>query len=205
MTTDASSSEPRRTRNRLQALLYDHASGRELAVDDRQFTVAAGSGWQQATFRLQLFTAADLRPVAVITQVWPREGAGPINHAKRYTTALWRQAVPDQLQPPIVVGRAIIQHDEGEPRELNWTAIVFKAVDPVRFELATGEPTWIPLTDAQLEYLVGRPVDRSRGAALASRTDAPPARPLAHHPCLARAARARSTSLSFNLCAEALG
>ena len=156
--------EPRR-RTRRQGLLYDHAGVRELTLDDHRFVVPAGNGWQQATFRLQLFTGAGLRPISVITQVVPVEGAGPVNHAQRYTGAIWQRLLSGESRPPIAIGHMITDYtgDGGEMRDDGELMVIdFKVVDPTQFTCST--PIWGGrLSPAELEYLVGRPVDTTRG------------------------------------------
>lgn len=153
-------------------MLYDHAGVRDLTVDDHRFTVAAGEGWAQATFRLQLFTGADVRPVAVITQVVPDEGAGPINHAERYAEAIWRQCLPDEPAPPIIIGH-MLSGDQDGLRDLGWAPVDITVADAAKYSLER-RPIWGGrMSPAELEYLVGRPVDPNRGAAV---TAADPAR-----------------------------
>lgn len=163
----SSADQPRRTRR--QALLYDQAGVRERTVDNHRFVVPAGRGRQQATFRLQLFTAIGLRPIAVITQVVPAEGAGPVNHAQRYAETIWRQLLPAEPRPPIVIGHMITDYaDVAETRDLGWLPIDFEVADRVQFSLRW--PIWGGRIDAAaLEYLVGQPVDPSRGTFTPSR------------------------------------
>lgn len=60
------------TTARRQDFLSRHAAPRAGTVDDHMFTVER-TGYSPATFRLQLFTAPGVRPVAVLTQT-DREG-----------------------------------------------------------------------------------------------------------------------------------
>lgn len=153
--------QPRR-RARRQGLLYDHAGVRDLAVDDHRFVVPAGSGWQVATFRLQLFTGGGLRPVAVITQVVPAEGAGPVNHAQRYAGAIWQRLLPGEPRPPILIGHMITDYGDDEPGDLGMRVIDFAVVDAAQY--ACSDPIWGgPISPDELEYLLGRPVDATRG------------------------------------------
>ena len=137
-------------------------------MDDHRFVIPAGSGWQQATFRLQLFTGTELRPIVVITQVVPTEGAGPVNHAQRYGGALWQRLMPNEPRPPILIGRMLTYTGEGdEMRDYGLMAIDFAVTDRAQY-------TCKPIGDgrlsvAELEYLVGRPVDLSRGTFQAPR------------------------------------
>ncbi|MFK4272522.1 hypothetical protein [Streptomyces milbemycinicus] len=59
------------------------------------------------TFRLQLFTAAGARPVAVATQIVGEEGMGPMNAAERYASAVREPQCPDQDVPPVWVERQL--------------------------------------------------------------------------------------------------
>lgn len=61
-------------RDELRAL----SAPRRLAVDDPMFTASAG------TFRLQLFTAAGTRPVAVATQIADEEGMSLMNAVESF-------------------------------------------------------------------------------------------------------------------------
>jgi hypothetical protein len=62
-------------------------------IDDHMFVVEQG-GPYPATFRLQVFTAAGYRPVAVAAQP-PREGPSLTNWAERYAEEVWRRHFPD--------------------------------------------------------------------------------------------------------------
>jgi len=107
--------------------------------------VTASWGWQEATFRLQLFAGAGLRPVAVITQVVPAEGAGSINHAERYTEAVWQQLLPAEPLPPIVIGHmpAGVWGGEGELSDLGWMPVGFRVAGRSRYALQSKiSATW---------------------------------------------------------------
>ncbi|GAA1384711.1 hypothetical protein [Catellatospora chokoriensis] len=157
----ADSDGPKRTRN--QSLLHEHAGVRQLTVDDHRFTVPAGGGRMAATFRLQLFTAPGLRPIAVVTQKLG-EGAGPINHAEHYVEAIWRQRLPDDPQPPIMIGHLLMgSPDEDGVRDLGFSPITFRVADATEHQVQRG-PIWGGTMSPQdLERLVGQPVDPGRG------------------------------------------
>ncbi|WP_436528212.1 hypothetical protein [Actinoplanes sp. HUAS TT8] len=164
MPTDTPSSpagQPRRTRR--ESLFYDQAGMRDLTVDDHQFVVPANQGWQQASFRVQLFTGAGLRPIAVITQIVPTEGAGPVNHAERYAEAIWRHLLPTDPLPPIIIGH-MLTADEGDGvQDLGWMPVDFRVADASQHTLQRPAIWGGRIDDAALQYLVGHPVDPGRG------------------------------------------
>ncbi|MFK0296331.1 hypothetical protein ACIQU6_38470 [Streptomyces sp. NPDC090442] len=132
-----------------------HAAPRTRIIDDHMF-VGAEFGSEQATFRLQLFTAPGARPVAVATQL-PQEGASLANMAERYAAVVWRRHCPEEADPPLWIQR-LLDGEDGQ-------GAVFERVsfDTVgRHQLAN--PEWHDLTDDQLHRLVGQVVDGSRGA-----------------------------------------
>ncbi len=71
----------------VSVLLAEAAARRERVADDHMFAVDRGRR-HPATFRLQLFTAPGARPVAVVIQQAPGEGAGLVNEGERYAGAL---------------------------------------------------------------------------------------------------------------------
>ncbi len=68
-------------------LLRLHAGPRTRSVDEHMFRV------DRSSFRLQLFTAPGLRPVAVATQT-VGEGASLMNRAERFAEAIWQRHCP---------------------------------------------------------------------------------------------------------------
>ncbi|MGW7319203.1 hypothetical protein [Streptomyces sp. NPDC054865] len=142
---------PHRDRDEHQAA----TGGHRLAVDDHTFSVLAPSG--PATCRLQLFTAAGIRPVALVTQVFG-EGMGLTNAVEAFAGAAWERHCPDEDLPPVW-----IQHQLWPP-EMNELPVGFERVDFTdtdRYRPRT--PRWTPITREELQDLVGAPVDASRG------------------------------------------
>jgi hypothetical protein len=132
-----------------------HAAPRTRIIDDHMF-VGAEFGSEQATFRLQLFTAPGARPVAVATQL-PQEGASLVNMAESSAAVVWRRHCPEEADPPLWIQR-LLNGEDGQ-------GAVFERVsfDTVgRYQLAN--PEWHDLTDDQIHRLVGQVMDGSRGA-----------------------------------------
>jgi hypothetical protein len=110
----------------------------------------------RSSFRLQLFTAAGRRPVAIATQTGG-EGASLMNKAERYVEAMWERHCPDEPEPPIFIAHQLLLG-----RDFGFSHYGFTVTG--RFAVASP-PKWGPsLTQAELEQLVGGPVDPDRGA-----------------------------------------
>src|ERR1019366_3703538 len=75
-------------------LLAACAVPRQRVADEHMFTVTRGDGFRIGTFRLQLFTAAGARPVAIATQM-AGEGGSLTNRAETYAAEVWRRHFPD--------------------------------------------------------------------------------------------------------------
>ncbi|MFI6603822.1 hypothetical protein ACIBHX_46965 [Nonomuraea sp. NPDC050536] len=118
------------------------------------FTVDVG-GPRPATFRLQLFTAPDTRPVAVATQT-DSEGPSLVNRAETYVTAVWERHLTHEAEPPLWVQRQLLTLKDFDQR---FELVTFACVGPFQLE----GPTWDRLTDHQLTRLVGARVDSERG------------------------------------------
>jgi hypothetical protein len=132
------------------------AGARDRILDEHMYRPRPPyAGWQ-VTFRLQLFTAPGLRPVAIATQR-PGEGDGGslTNTAERCAGAVWEQFFPQAVQPPIWIAHMIL----GGWRELSM--VTFTA-DPAEHTLSC--PEWDILSPADVDALVGRPVDLERGS-----------------------------------------
>ncbi|MEU4814898.1 hypothetical protein AB0G03_04520 [Micromonospora aurantiaca] len=136
------------------AFITEHAAPRRRLVDEHMACLRHPSGHRRATFRLQLFAADGQRPVAVVTQRLG-EGASVINAAESCAAMVWRTYLPDEPEPPIWIQRFLADDD------------------PDRFDLVTftvtedGQlraPRWRPLSDAEVDQLVGQAVDRDRGS-----------------------------------------
>ncbi|MET7901047.1 hypothetical protein ABZS86_06050 [Streptomyces sp. NPDC005355] len=134
--------------------LAAHAAPRMRTVDDHMF-----SGSEQyptpGAFRLQLFTAAGARPVALAVQTM-ENGPSLVNGAEKYASAVWRCHRPHEVEPPLWIQRQLDDlDDETAPFQL------------VTFEVASDhrltEPRWHRLTDVQVEQLLGQKVDGGRG------------------------------------------
>jgi hypothetical protein len=153
MATEGSSSGPRQL-----PLLNEHAGHRERIVDEHMFRVEESGG--SPTFRLQLFAASGLRPVALATQL-DVEGLFLMNGAEEFAAAVWRRYRPQDPEPPIWIAHQLLTYGEPEVRKDNGFMLVeFEITSP--FELA--EPRWGPvLTADEVAQLVGRPIDTTRG------------------------------------------
>ncbi|MFF8994502.1 hypothetical protein ACF09H_32180 [Streptomyces sp. NPDC014983] len=145
-------------RDELRAL----AAPRRRTVDDPMFTAPGLPG----TFRLQLFTAAGARPVAVATQV-PGEGMGLMNGVERYAGAVWERHCPDEGAPPVWVERQL--WPDGAGQESRFRRVVFAGADGYR----PHGPRWTALTHEELEDLVGAEVATDRGAGYVPRPAEP--------------------------------
>lgn len=138
------------------------ATPRRRTVDEHMFQVGEAGG-VPCTFRLQLFTAAGERTVAVATQE-PDEGASLINRAEQYAAAVWRTHCSSESGPPIWVQQML--PDDGH------YVVSFDVTGP--FQLKT--PEWQSLTDEQLAQLAGCDVDPSRGDGYVAFVPPPPDR-----------------------------
>lgn len=151
------------------AMLADLSSPRQRISDEHMFLLPAGTG-RRATFRLQLFTASGARPVAVATQM---TGAGDraslINVAEHCAAEVWRRRFPDDSQPPIWVQHMIM----GDRRHLRLVSFA-----PGAAEYALHNPRWTPVTPADVDMLVGQPVDLKRGEGFVPALPEPEAEPV---------------------------
>ncbi|MES9520809.1 hypothetical protein [Streptomyces capoamus] len=138
------------------------AAPRRRTVDDPMFTAPGLPG----TFRLQLFTAAGVRPVAVATQV-PGEGMGLMNGVERYAGAVWERHCPDEEAPPVWVERQL--WPGGARQESCLRRVVFAGADGYR----PHRPRWTALTHEELEELVGAEVATDRGTGYVPRPAEP--------------------------------
>ncbi len=131
-------------------------------VDNHMFSVAQGSR-PPATFRLQVFTAPGLRPVAVAIQT-SGEGMSLTNRAERYAEAVWTRHFPNDPEPPIWIQRQILPGVFGA-----FTQVTFTVSSPHTL----SAPRWRPLTTEALTSLVGVPVDADRGDGYIARVEEP--------------------------------
>lgn len=150
----------------LQAFFAEHAAVRTRVVDDHMFAVDQ-PGRPPATFRLQLFTAPGLRPVAVATQT-VMEGRTLVNAAEEYATEVWRRHCAESAEPPLWIQHQLTPSDQAEELFL----VTFATTGPFNVKAAK----WEPLSDLQLAELVGGPVDVGRGDGYQPRPKEPEAR-----------------------------
>jgi hypothetical protein len=153
-------------------LLEGQAGRRERVVDDHMYQLPPGARYR-ATFRLQLFTAPQQRPVAVATQLMG-EGASLINAAESCASSVWQQYLPDEAEPPIWIQRFL--PGSGSPR----IAAVFFTVDAETRGLS--RPVWRPVRDEDVDALVGQRVDRDRGTGFKPAEPEPEERPERYAP-----------------------
>ena len=167
MTSDERDAGPQRPGARL---LNEYTGQRRRVVDDHMFAVDLGLS-RPSTFRLQLFTGEDLRPVAVVTQT-DAEGTSLVNGAERFVEAVWSAHCPDDLQPPLWITRHLV-HVKDDSTGGHWA--VERGFAVTRFEVIGRDrvgspPKWGPgLTDEEVTRLVGGPVDLGRGSRWISR------------------------------------
>lgn len=101
-TPDVPAPDEQRQGQPTRAELVDrHAGARERIADVAMFEVTEPAGYPM-TCRVQLFTAAALRPVVVATQMYG-EGPSLVNAAERFAAAAWQQLAPQDREPPLVV------------------------------------------------------------------------------------------------------
>ena len=138
-----------RSNDQIRELLRGHAGRRSRTVDEHMFAVG------DSTFRLQMFSAPGLRPVAVATQTL-HEGTSLVNGAEKFVGAVWRQHCPDEEQPPIFIARLLLEYDDS-----HFKLHRFVSTRPY----SVRSPLWGPrLREAEMSALVGGPVDPTRGA-----------------------------------------
>lgn len=130
-----------------------HSGPRRRVVDEHMFRLNHPWGSPRSTFRLQLFTAGGHRPVAVVTQMMG-EGLSVINGAESCAEAVWQAYLPDEPEPPIWIQRFLTDYDDD-----GFKLVVFDVVDGQRLQA----PRWRPLSDADVDLLVGQAVERERG------------------------------------------
>ncbi|MEV5177972.1 hypothetical protein AB0L10_44870 [Streptomyces flaveolus] len=161
-------------RDELRAL----TTPRQRTVDDPMFTTPGLPG----TFRLQLFTAAGARPVAVATQS-AGEGMSLMNGAEQYAGAVWERHCADEEAPPVWVEQQLgLEESSQEPR---FQEVVFAGADGYR----PHGPHWTTLTHEQLEELVGAKVATDRGASYVPRPAEAEPRPVFEKFAVARLSR----------------
>jgi len=142
-------------------LVDRHAGVRERVADVAMFEVT-GPRRYPMTCRVQLFTAAALRPVVVATQL-PEEGPSLVNAAERFAAVAWQQLAPQEQEPPLVV-TLLVSEDLPDGRT---AAEVVDYPDLVEFTVTgphrLADPQWRSLHPTELDRLVGVDVDLTRG------------------------------------------
>jgi hypothetical protein len=143
----------------VRELLVTCAAARECVADEHLFTVTH-RGLLVGTFRLQLFTASGVRPVAIATQTMG-EGGSLASRSAEYAAAVWHRRLPDAGRPPVWVelqlraGRPELFEDQPACFEL----VTFATARPYHL----GQPQRYSVSYQDVVRLVGGPVDRNRG------------------------------------------
>ncbi|WP_431983939.1 hypothetical protein [Streptomyces qinglanensis] len=142
------------------------SAARERTNDDHMFRLTCG-----ATCRLQVFTAPDARPVVVATQTHD-EGVSLTNGGERFAATAWKRYCPEERQPPVFIQRQLQDHQD--PRLASrlreeFELVTFGEAQPYDLHF----PGWQPLTDEQVEALVGQPVATDRGSGYVPRPPEP--------------------------------
>jgi hypothetical protein len=121
-------------------------------LDDRRYTVHTPT--YRARFRLQLFTAPGVRPLAVAIQVCAKDpGASLMNGAERYAAAVWEKHFPADVVPPLWIARMLLPGDK-----INQSLTSFTVVEKYKLR----SPSWAGLTDDQVPVVAGAPVALER-------------------------------------------
>ncbi len=137
-------------------ILAEQSGPRERVLDEHMYEVK--DQLSRGTFRLQLFTADGLRPVAVATQD-ETEGWSLTNGCETFASIAWGAHVPDG-PPPIWVQRSIYSAPFAEGLD-DWKLVILDVESESDHML--GYPDWQHITQEELDQLVGRAVDPERG------------------------------------------
>lgn len=154
----------------VRELLASHAARRQRVTDDHMFTVSC-DGYNEGSFRLQLFTAPGARPVAIATQT-TGEGGSLTNWAEEYAAEVWCRHFPSSAEPPVWIELQLFPNSP--ERQERFTLVIF-SVERAR-ELTS--PRCCRMSDADMARLVGAPVDRGRGQGFQPRPREPEAQPV---------------------------
>ncbi len=140
-------------------LLVTCAAARECVADEHLFTVTH-RGLLVGTFRLQLFTASGVRPVAIATQTLG-EGGSLASRSAEYATAVWHRRLPDAGRPPVWVELQLRAGcpDLSEDQPACFELVTFATARPYHL----GQPQRYSVSYQDVVRLVGGPVDRHRG------------------------------------------
>lgn len=126
---------------------------RTRTLDNRRYTVD-GASPRRARFRLQLFTAAGVRPLAMATQICLDDpGASLMNGAERYAAAVWEEHFPNEAEPPLWIARMFLPGGD-----VNQSLTSFKEIERYKLRL----PSWAPLSDEQIQAIAGTDVALDR-------------------------------------------
>lgn len=178
----------------LADLLASQSGPRTRVIDEHNFTVPGA--FIPGTFRVQIFTAPGLRPVAVATQT-ENEGNSLSNDSWEYCSAVWRTLLPEESEPPIWIKRML----------LDWIVLPDYQISVLQ---ATGDGYAVAgvcgtsLTADQAAELVGVPIDPDRGERFARLPEPPPAYALRYRVAWV-AALPRTSHRSDDRCMTARG
>lgn len=156
---------PEPANRRGQDDLWALSAPRRLSVDDHMFTAAMPSGFL-VTCRLQLFTAAGARPVAVATQ-YPGEGVGAERTAELLAGAVWERHCPDEELPPVWIRLWLVPG--GKPVPMVSQRGQFTETGRYR----PRGPRFSTITHERLQDLLGTPIATDRGAGYVPRPTVP--------------------------------
>lgn len=134
------------------------AAARMRVLDEHMFRVDERG--RRGTFRLQLFTADGVRPVAIATQLWGSddyEGVSLPNASEVFAAAVWRQYFPGDAQPPIWIERSLSDNDP--PMDEHTVSVSYTVTGPHKLKA----PNWHPISLSEIEILIGGEFDPGRG------------------------------------------
>jgi hypothetical protein len=109
------------------------------------------------TFRLQLFTAPGLQPVAMATQAEGDAGS-IVNFTERALAFVWQEHFADEGHPPLWVVCVLGSSAEELPHLM---LVTFGTISFEEHRLA--DPRWLMLSPKELLHLTGSPADLDRG------------------------------------------
>ncbi|MGW3196727.1 hypothetical protein ACWDBD_19460 [Streptomyces sp. NPDC001118] len=136
---------------------------RRLTADDHMFTVEMPSGFL-VTCRLQLFTGAGVRPVAVATQI-PGDGLDVTSAAEWLAGAVWERHCPEEELPPVWIHLKLMRAGKLGPMGIRHGQ--FTQTD----RYWPQGPLFTTITHERLQALVGVPVAMDRGTGYVPRPE----------------------------------
>src|SRR4051794_23843160 len=126
---------------------------RDRVLDQHMLQVPAAAFNGPITFRLQLFTAPGLRPVAMATQAEGDSGS-IVNFTERALAFVWQEHFPDEEHPPLWVICIL----DSSPADLpHMRLVTFGTIDLDDHQVA--DPRWAVLSPEDLLQLTGSPAD----------------------------------------------